>query len=395
MDLRPAAGVTILVFCTEAAHTLLYIPLLQSYLAGSLHWTPAFPGYALTAFGVTRLVTQVPAGRGVDRVGPRLGSLAGLGLLLLAGALFAVVRIPLVFLGVACLYGVGSALLWPAIFTVAAGSYVEEHRGRLATAIQLAEAIGVGVGAGAGSLLVDRFGSGAGFACYLGLIGLGLVLVLSARSRWLVQAAQSKPGWDLRSALRTPVPLNLALLGLTGALLTLAPNLLTPILRIYAIQNLGLHLHDLIPPLIPVAVIGGLAMVGSGAVSDRIGRTPVILVGLCTGAVGLWFVGASHALLPAVIAAGTGVAGYVATQPSWSAAIFDASVAEHRGAQFALIMVVQGLAEAMAPAIGGKVAETFDPGATFQLAGLMLALAALVTAGQLFLARQRRAIIRN
>ena len=392
-NLQPAVRVTLIAFCAEAAHTLLFIPLLQTYLPGHLHWTPAFPGYALTAFGTAKLIAQAPAGRVVDRAGTRLTGSAGLAILLASGVLFALVRIPLLFLGVACLYGVGAALLWPSLFAVAASRYGATQRGRVAAAIQFAEASGVGVGVGAGALIVDRAGYGAGFGAYLGLIGLGLLTVITVRRSGSGSAeAKEQPETErLARLLRTPVTLDLALLVVIGSLLTLSPNLLMPIVRDYAVHNLGLQLHNLILPLIPVAAIGGLAVFGSGAASDRYGRLPVTLSGLCLGAVGIWFVGSANTLTFAIPAAAIGAAGYLITQPAWSASVFDASTAQHRGTQFALIMVAQGLAEALAPALGGKVAEAWGPGATFHLSGAVLAAAALLTIAQIALRRRRPA----
>jgi MFS family permease len=392
-NLQPAVRVTLIAFCAEAAHTLLFIPLLQAFLPGHLHWTPAFPGYALTAFGTAKLITQAPAGRVVDRAGTRLTGISGLAILLLSGVLFALVRIPLLFLAIACLYGIGAALLWPALFAVAASRYGEAQRGRVAAAIQFAEASGVGVGVGAGALLVDRAGYGAGFGMYLGLIGIGLLTVVTVRrgtDRETPEALETAGIRGVRSLLRTPITLNLLMLVVTGCLLTLAPNLLMPIVRDYAVHNLGLQLHSLIVPLLPVAAIGALAMFGSGALSDRVGRLPVTLGGLCLGAIGIWFVGSASTLTFAIPAAAVGAAGYLITQPAWSAAVFDASTAQHRGTQFGLIMVAQGLAEALAPALGGKVAEAWGPGATFHLSGAVLATAALFTILQITVQRHSR-----
>ncbi|MGI8554258.1 MAG: MFS transporter [Dehalococcoidia bacterium] len=391
-SLQPAVRVVIIIFCAEAAHTLLFIPLLQAFLPGARHWTPAFPGYALTAFGTAKLISQAPAGRLVDRLGTRLSATSGLALLLLCGLLFAFVRIPLLFLATACLYGVSAALLWPALFAVVADRYGESLRGRLAAAIQFAEAAGVGIGVGVGSLLVDRGGYGVGFGLYLALIGLGLFTILTTpRSRQVPQSpAPEQEQARVIGILATPLTLDLVLLVLVGCLLTLSPNLLMPIVRSYAVKNLHLPLHDLIVPLIPVAVIGALAMLGSGAASDRVGRLPLTLSGLLLGAVGFWFVGSAHSLQLAIPAAALGISGYLITQPAWSAAVFDSSRAEHRGAQFGLIMVAQGLAEALAPALGGKVAESYGPGATFRLAGAVLALAAALAAWQI-LERRRSA----
>lgn len=410
--LQSAIRVAAIAFSAEAAHTLLYIPLLQGYLSASLHWTPAFPGYALTAFAAAKLIVQTPAGRAVDKLGTHISATIGLLLLLLCGVLFALVRVPLLFLGVACLYGIGAALLWPALFAVVAERWGVSEHGRLATAVQFAEALGVAAGIGAGAWLVDRAGYVAGFGLYLALITLALLTLLigprrslprtpatarSASGRHPEQSRRASgsgghpgrgPAPAVAHLLPTPLTLDLILLGLTGALLTLSPNLLMPIVRSYALENLGLQLHDLVLPLAPVAIVGALALLSSGAVSDRLGRQPIILTGLCVGAIGLWLVGDAHRLTPAIIAAGVGTAGYLATQPAWSAAVFDVSTARNRGTQFSLVMVAQGLAEAAAPALGGKVAEAFGPGATFHLSAVVLAIAALLIGGQWLVARR-------
>lgn len=409
-SLRPAAGIVVMAFCAQAAHSILFIPLLQAYLPGHFHWTPAFVGYTLTVVATAKLVTQTPAGRLVDIIGTRRAALGGLSLLFITGGLFAITGIPGLFLVVACVYGLGSAFLWPAIFSVAANQYGEDLRGRIAAAIQFAEAGGVAVGAGAGAFLVDRLGYAPGFGFYLLLSAIAVVAVFFAtRSRRRTSAGPALPVTPdlaifqgspvlairrslasfLRGLLSTPMTVDLGLLIGVGFLLTLAPNLLLPIINDYAVHNLGVKLDQLILPGIPVVVVGIIAMLASGAASDKVGRLPFTLAGLCLGAVGFWFIGSAHAILVAMIAGGAGAAGYLITQPAWSAAVFDASTEQHRGTQFGVIMVAQGVAEAVAPALGGKVAESFGPGAAFQLSGAVLALGAVLTAAQILYRRSR------
>lgn len=383
-DLWPAFAAAAIAFCAEAAHTLLYIPLLQAYLPSHLHSTPALPGYALAAFATTRLLLQAPAGRLVDRIGTRPGAVGGLLILLLAGILFTIVTLPLFALAVSALYGLGVALVWPSIFSAVAGRYGERLHGRLAAAIQVAEAAGVGVGVGIGAVIVDRSGYGASFALYLGLIVIALLVSLLPRHGERTRRPIPSPLPRDRTPEAPRPTLTAGLLRLTaiGALLTFAPNLLAPIVRAYAVQELGLPLHDLILPLLPAGGIGLLAMLLSGAVSDKLGREPVTLAGLAAGAVGLWLLGGIHTLQFAIPVVTLAAGGYLITQPAWSAAVFDASTSQRRGTQFGMLMVVQGLAESMAPAIGGKLSELAGPGAAFRLAAVALTLAVPLTVAE-------------
>lgn len=94
-----------------------------------------------------------------------------------------------------------------------------------------------------------------------------------------------------------------------------------------------------------------------GRISDRIGRKPVILVGLGGSAVGFAIFGFADSLI--WIYAARGIAGIFtsATLTTANAYIADSTPPQERGAYFGLIAAAFGLGFAIGPAVGGLMAD--------------------------------------
>ena len=73
-------------FLADAAFIFLFLIVLQAYLPESLHASAAIAGYALAAFGIAKLLTQVASGVVSDRLGTRPAMILGTALLVTAGA---------------------------------------------------------------------------------------------------------------------------------------------------------------------------------------------------------------------------------------------------------------------------------------------------------------------
>src|SRR5205823_4288028 len=78
---RRGAPLLVVGFLADAAFLFVYLVVLQTYLPESLGASKAVAGWALAAYGLAKLVTQLGAGMISDRLGTRRALIAGTGLL--------------------------------------------------------------------------------------------------------------------------------------------------------------------------------------------------------------------------------------------------------------------------------------------------------------------------
>jgi MFS family permease len=127
------------------------------------------------------------------------------------------------------------------------------------------------------------------------------------------------------------------------------------------------------------AFVWGIAQLGTGALSDHLGRKPPIVLGLVLDASGLALAGTSHAWgtwLAAAMLAGLGTA---CVYPVLLAAVSDVAAPAARGTALGVYRLWRDGGYALGGLAIGLAAAHLDPGATFlALAALLLASSALV-----------------
>jgi MFS family permease len=128
--------------------------------------------------------------------------------------------------------------------------------------------------------------------------------------------------------------------------------------------------------LIVMNLVYALAAYPAGALSDRIGRAPVLAIGVVLLVLG----DLAMALVPGLAGAFAGIALWGAsmgfTQGAFSALVADTVPAALRGTGFGVLNLATGLAALAASVVAGVLWDGFGPEATF-LAGAALGLASL------------------
>ncbi len=148
------------------------------------------PGLLYATFAVTIIGVRLVAGRLADSIGRVAVALPGLALAALGLGVLALVQEPaFAYVGVAA-FGVGFALIFPALMAFTVDRVPDHERGEALGSFTAFMDVGTGLGAYLIGTIADRFGFGwaYGTPALLCVAGAGLLVSLAARSRQTVGA---------------------------------------------------------------------------------------------------------------------------------------------------------------------------------------------------------------
>jgi len=356
----------------EFAYALLLFPLLQHDLVFNRGFSAAWPGYALAAYGIARLVTQLPLGDLADRLSRRAAVVVGYSVVLIGGlALWPEWPAPAV-LAAAAVFGAGHALADPLLSAALSDGRPVDERGRLIGLLNLAQVLGLALGLGGGAFIVGLAPSAVGFAVVAVGNGLALALLTFVAAPLLRYrpGPSMRAGW--RATLRALVNARAVDLYLVLFLLALAMNIVLPNIDVYSVQRLGRPLYRVVPWLIPAGLLGVVALPLGGWLADRFGRVPPLLVGVVLALAGFVQLGTTRDLAGAGVGAALAGGGLALTVPPSNTAVLDIADIRHRALVLSGMMAVQGLGQAVGPLIGGIIAQTAGVAAVFFVGAVLL-----------------------
>jgi MFS family permease len=370
---RQALAIVSVIFLTEAAIAIIFFSLVQEYPAhllrlgghaagpghGLLRAGAAYTGYALSAYGLTKLPGQPLSGWIADRAGARPTLIVGLATKLVVILLMSLVADPVGFVVLCAAYGLTSAVVWPALYAIVGDCYEPSRRGRITAGINGAQLAGTAIGFAGGAIAIDHLGFGAAFGLAFAANVLALLLgLVKGTASPVPEAPRSAPScvggfWSQITSLRDALSANLAMLVSILVLVSVAVSILAPDLRPYSAAILRISYSDFALLLAIPATVAILTLVPSGVIADRLGRsTPMVL------AAALW--SASLLVLPLARAswsvvplAAVAAFAYALGLPAWSASLIDLSTAGRRGLQVGLASAIQTVGLAVGPAAGG------------------------------------------
>lgn len=295
-------------------------PVLPQY-ALSFSIPVALVGWAISAFALARLVTDIPAGLLADRFGRKRIMVSGLVLIILSsiGAGTADSYAWLIFARI--VGGIGSALYMISATTWVVQVSAGESRGRYMSLYTGLVFAGTAFGPTIGGYTAARFGLSAPFFAYavLGLAGLIATLPLKEPAD-SPQAERSKMRMkDILSILsnRSFMLVNCAVLALfflrTGVRGTLVP--------LYASLNLGLSVERIGILLTVAAVATAVCTFPSGWLSDKVGRKRPMMACLFLSGVAALLIPSQESLaglmgIMAFYGVATGLQGSMAAWPA-------------------------------------------------------------------------------
>ena len=370
---RPYLAVTLFV---DAALVFVFLVAIQSYLPEQHGAGASVAGYALAAYGAAKLAGQLLGGRLSDWAGARRGLLLGLALNCLGQlALLAAITEPRAALPAAAVYGLGGALVWPALYALAAREFAPPERATLTSGMTLTTGLALALGLAGGMLLPADFPYVAAIALALGALLLAAVAAggLGGVGAGGTASPEPEASFDLADLARSIMEPQR--LGFSAVMLmqSMAFGALLAVFRAWGRDLIGVSLRQEVLYLAPAAAVGAGAVVLGGLLSDRWGRIPLIGSGFLIGgiAVGcLAMVTSPAAVVPLTAMAGLGVG---LALPSVGALSMDLSRTAGSGTVLGWFMTTEGLGHATGPALAAWVGAMAGPASVLWIVGGLFA----------------------
>jgi MFS family permease len=361
-------------FLVDFAFIFVFLIVLQSYLPESFGASPSIAGFALGAFGAAKLGSQVAGGVVFDLLGAR--RTLALGALLQFVANLAIVPFvhiaPWLVVGAAVVYGLGSSLCWPPIYSLMTASFHDSERARLSSALTLASALALALGLAAGAAL-NRYVS-FDAAMLVPITAALIALAVAARlPRYLMASHVDETAHTSLAALSGVIR---SVPRLMFSVLVFAESFslgaLSTGYRAYGRDVLHVSLVREAALLAPAAGLGALLVPVGGLAADRFGRKLFLSIGFaiagaCLVALARWH-NASFFLVMTTIAA----SGFALAIPSVSASMMSlAGPSTSRGGVIGWFMTMDGLGQFVGPTLAGAVLVWHDANAVLVLVGVM------------------------
>jgi MFS family permease len=343
-------------------------------------------GGLFAVFSLAMIVVRPLVGMAIDRYGRRYFLLMGLGTYVLAMVVFTFANTLTMLYIARLIQGIGAALTWIATYTIAA---------ELATSGRRGEAIGEADGAG------ERGGVYGAIAAFV------LMAWLPLRTGWMLvfmtYAACAIAGvclaWrrvpETKSTTTPPVSKRAAEHRKPSLIKTLSWNfgkllfvvfltkasqaLVNPLLLIFLRDRFHLEFWQLAIAYLPAALILGFLPGRMGRLSDRIGRVPLMVIGLIISSV-------TSCVMPSLSSLGWFVAifalnalGIVTATPSQKAMVGDLTQREHWGRAFGLYTFTASLGTAAGPLLGGWLYDHEGQFTPFYVNAILLVVSAFWT----------------
>ena len=313
-------------------------------------------GLMTMGFAFAQFILSPFMGSFADRFGRRPLILIALAGEVLANSSYIFAQSVPLYIAVRFFQGAVTAGLLPSALGIVGDRVPEDQHAQWTGVIMGSYGAGFILGPALGGLLFDRWGYAAPFAVSgtLALIGLLLAFVMVPETRPATVRSQtqklnlSQAKWrTIWSALPRPLSLFGVLL-VIDFIATFAFAFIEPQMALYAYNQIALSPTQL---GIIVGAYGLAMLLGQGflgTLSDRLGRKPVMLVGLLLNGtlyLGLIFIQSFGLLCIVALIAGLGDALFI---PAVGAAYLDIAEPEHRS----LVMGIKGSGAALAGVLG-------------------------------------------
>ena len=332
-------------------------------------------GLFFSAFSLMTVLLRPLVGAALDRYGRRPFLIAGLAGYAVTMFAFAVTDQVWGIVLARLLQGTASALLWLSARAITADVAGADDRGRSFGSVDQSGSQGAILGTFIGYSLIMSLGPERSWQpLFIGYGAASLVAALMAFGRLpetnpaTVQREQRPIVWS------RPWVLLLLVTAVTGA----SWAMVSPILMIFLQERLAVGVDALGWAYLPAAIIWAVLPTRLGALADRFGRKPLMVLGLAVAA-------ASSFVIPNLVSL-TGLAAlwslqalcYAAGDPAEQALVADLTGGDQRGRAFGLYTLAAGLGATVGPLMGGWLYEAVGPQAPFFANGIVLAVCTLV-----------------
>jgi MFS family permease len=378
--MNPFLAVMTASFLARLSYQMARSPVLPRF-AESLGAAPELIGLIVAASTVTGVLFKLPAGALSDLLGRRRVMLLGAIFFAVPPFIYPVIKDAGALLALRFVHGFATAIFAPVASAYVAG-LAEAGRGARLGWFSSATDVGATAGPLVGGLVL--YGTASFAASYLlvgllGLMALGAALlvpetetkIVPSESSLTARVAEFRDG--LRDVLTTPAVLTAAA---AEATMYLGFGAFLGFLPLYA-RTIGINDAAIAVVLAVQLTIAVVAKPFTGNLSDRLGRKPMIVLGLLASAAALplIFRMTSFAGLVAVVPLlGLGVA---AVTPATNALIADLVAARRLGTGMGVFGTIWDIGEAAGPIFAGFLIGRFGYTPAFDVIAAIIAVIAL------------------
>ncbi len=360
-------------FLAFLSYDLIRSPLLPLF-AERLGAGPEMVGFIVAASTLTGVCIKLPAGVLSDRLGRRLFLLLGLLVFAIAPWGYFLVTALWQLVALRFVHGLATAIFAPVALAVVADLF-PDRRGETIGWYSALRQSGTLVGRMGGGALIDAAGFAAVFAVCggIGVVILGLFVFSSIGSRKQSVAVHDRLSWrqlwaGLFEIARHP---KIVATSLIQGVQMLADGMLMAFLPLYGL-TIGLTPTDVGLLFGLQGIVSILARPVMGRQSDRVGRPPMIVIGLllCAGAFGLLPLAVTFRalVLPSLL---FGIGGAVVASAT-SAYVADLVTIQSMGSAMGVFGMLMDVGHASGPIIGGLLVAAFGYRPAFVMVAVFL-----------------------
>jgi MFS family permease len=350
-------------------------------------------GLLIGTFGFARLFGDLIGGSIVDRKGERWTAIAGMAFLAVCSSATGVApnfALACVFWGLA---GVGSAVVFAALFSYILKTAGEDHVARTLSFFYGAFNVGVITGGAVGGFLAGAFGLGAPLFAYSAILLVGVPLYVRfvprvPRSTSPVQedpvtteaAAAEAPrpsGRIVRDLMRVPGFITALFLNL--AYLWFVATIFNTLLPLFATDELGMS-PGAIGAMFSVGIAAEFVVLfPAGTLADRYGRRTLMIPSLIGLVVMMVLLGtaSSPIVLALILAVLAGFSGFAGVPPA--AMISDIIPKEHSGRAVGAFRFAGDVGFFLGPLVAGAASKSFGFQTAFVVVAMVPAIAVIFT----------------
>lgn len=354
----------------ELAYAILNLSALPMYVKFVLHREP-FWGMILSTFLLTEALSRPAFGALGDKIGRKPLMIAGPAITSITSYLTIVIHGPYVILGLVALRaidGLGSGALWPSAFATIGDITEEENRSTAMSMLNVTYMSGLALGFLMGGAANDYFGT---YTASFYLVSILLVLSVAVMAIFLPRQIGTRPTEPIhgeplelptleaptrfkfsdlvRSFREVPDMIVLACVTFLGM------GMLTPIVKLYAIEHLGLSETQFGLMVAPIAAAMGIFAVPMGRVGDKYGKCFAVCWGILASAAAMWALALFRSIVLAGVAGIVIGLGFTMAFPAWNALVMSITSYERRGEVLGAVGLAQGLACIVGASLGALI----------------------------------------
>lgn len=328
-------------------------------------------GLVISTFLLTEAVSRPAFGAMGDRIGRKPLMIAGPAATALTAYLTIKLHGPFTILGLFLLRaidGLGSGALWPSAFA-AIGDIVEErNRSTAMSVLNVTYMAGLSLAFLLGGAVNEAFGTytASFYLVSILLVASTLVMLFFLPARIGLHHPKAAYGEPLENpTLEEPTPFKLSYLFRSikevpemlalACVVFLGIGMLMPVVKLYAVEHLGMREREFGIVVAPVAAVMGLCAVPLGRLGDKYGKTLAVCWGLLASSVAMWIVALFRSVVLAGLAAAVIGLGFTVAFPAWMALVASATSSNRRGEVLGAVGMAQGLAAIVGASLGGFI----------------------------------------